>query len=104
MYIYNITFNIEETIQQEWLTWIHHFFSETISSGNFTSANIHQVMIQEAMGGVTYAVQFHTPSKKTLEQFQQQELVLLQTQMQQQFSGKYVFFHTELKVIVQFQP
>ncbi|MDP3353390.1 MAG: DUF4286 family protein [Flavobacteriaceae bacterium] len=104
MYIYNITFNIEETIQQEWLTWINQFFAETIAIGNFTSTNIHQVMIQEEMGGVTYAVQFNTSTKETLEQFQQQELVLLQKQMQQLFNGKYVFFHTELKVVTQFQP
>jgi Holliday junction resolvasome RuvABC DNA-binding subunit len=80
------------------------FIAETFAVGNFTSANIHQVMIVEEMGGVTYAVQFNTPTKETLEQFQQQELVLLQKQMQQQFSGKYVFFHTELKVVTQFQP
>lgn len=104
MFIYNITFNIEESIQHQWLTWMHHFFDEAISFGNFTSANIHQVMIVEEMGGVTYAVQFNTPTKETLEQFQQQELVHLQKQMQHQFSGKYVFFHTELKVVTQFQP
>jgi hypothetical protein len=104
MFIYNITFNIEETIQQEWLTWINQFFIETFAIGNFTSANIHQVMIQEEMGGVTYAVQFNTPTKETLMQFQQQELLFLQKQMQQLFNGKYVFFHTELKVITKFQP
>ncbi|MDP2088514.1 MAG: DUF4286 family protein [Flavobacteriaceae bacterium] len=104
MFIYNITFNIEESIQQEWLTWMHHFFVETISFGNFISANIHQVLIKEEMGGVTYAVQFNTPTQETLKQFQYQELTLLETQMQQLFNGKYVFFHTELKMVTQFQP
>jgi hypothetical protein len=104
MFIYNITFNIEESIQNQWLIFMNAFIAETFAVGNFTSANIHQVMIVEEMGGVTYAVQFNTPTKETLEQFQQQELVLLQKQMQQQFSGKYVFFHTELKVVTQFQP
>ena len=104
MFIYNITFNIEESIQQEWLTWMHQFFTETISIGNFTAANIHQVLIKEDMGGVTFAVQFNTPTKEKLAQFKQQELVLLQKQMQQQFSGKYVYFHTELKVVSQFYP
>ncbi|MDO9260585.1 MAG: DUF4286 family protein [Flavobacteriaceae bacterium] len=104
MFIYNITFNIEESIQHQWLIFMNAFIAETFAVGNFTSANIHQVMIVEEMGGVTYAVQFNTPTKETLEQFQQQELVLLQKQMQQQFSGKYVFFHTELKVVTQFQP
>ena len=104
MYIYNITFNIEESIKQEWVIFMNTFFTETIGIGNFTSANIHQVMIQEEMGGLTFAVQFNTSTKESLEQFQQQELVLLQKQMQQLFNGKYVFFHTELKVVAQFQP
>ncbi|MCM2301141.1 MAG: DUF4286 family protein [Flavobacteriaceae bacterium] len=104
MFIYNITFNIEETIQQEWLAWMNQFFEENVSFGNFNSANIHQVMIQEEMGGVTFAVQFNMPTKEILEQFQLKELTLLQTQLQQKFNGKYVFFHTELKVVSQFQP
>jgi hypothetical protein len=33
-----------------------------------------------------------------------QELVMLENQLEQNFKGKYVFFHTELKVISQFQP
>ncbi len=104
MYIYNITFNIEESIQQEWLTWMHQFFKESIAIGNYTTANIHQVLIKEEMGGVTFAVQFNTPTKEKLAQFKQQELLLLEQQLQQFFSGKYVFFHTELKVVSQFQP
>ena len=104
MYIYNITFNIEESIQNVWLAWMNLFFKENISIGNFTSAQIHQVMVKEEMGGVTFAVQFNMPTKEALMQFQQQELVLLQKQLQQLFNGKYVFFHTELKVITQFQP
>lgn len=104
MFIYNITFNIEETIQQEWLSWMNQFFEENISFGNFTSATIHKVMIKEEMGGVTFAVQFNTPTKETLAQFQIKELALLQARLQQKFAGKYVFFHTELKVVSQFKP
>lgn len=104
MYIYNITFNLEESIQHDWLAWMNVFFKRTKSVGNFTAASIHLVMVKEEMGGVTYAVQFHTPSKEHLDQFMLQELVMLEDQLQQNFKGKYVFFHTELKVVSQFQP
>lgn len=104
MYIYNITFNIEESVQKEWLTWMYQFIEKTIVVGNFTSANIHQVMIQEEMGGVTYAVQFQLPSKETLAQFQQQDLAELQKQLRQLFDSKTVFFSTTLKIIAQFHP
>ncbi|MBS3993549.1 MAG: DUF4286 family protein [Bacteroidetes bacterium] len=104
MYIYNITFNLEESIQHEWIAWMEKFFKRTISVGNFSAANIHLVMVKEEMGGVTYAVQFHTATQEKLSQFMQEELILLEDQLQQNFSGKYVFFHTELKVVSQFQP
>jgi hypothetical protein len=103
MYIYNITFNLEESIQHEWLSWMDVFFKKASSVGNFTAANIHFVMVKEEMGGVTYAVQFFTPTKEKLDQFMLQELVLLENQLEQNFSGRYVFFHTELKIVSQFQ-
>lgn len=104
MYIYNITFNLDESIKQDWLAWMNVFFKKASSVGNFTSANIHLVMVKEEMGGVTYAVQFLTSTKEKLAQFMEQELIMLEEQLQQNFNGKYVFFHTELKVVSQFQP
>ena len=83
---------------------MNNFFKELSVTGNFTAATIHQVIVKEEMGGLTFAVHFETPTKESLNQFQLHDLTVLQNQMQQHFSGKFVYFQTELKVINQFHP
>ncbi len=79
MFIYNVTFNLEESIQEKWLTWMYNdFFKEATVFKNFTSATIHQVLIEEELGGITFAVHFNTPTTTQLVQFQLQDLTLLE--------------------------
>ena len=61
MYIYNVTINIQEGIQEKWLEWMkNEHIPEMLATGKFTKALMSRVMVEEEMGGFTYSVQYTT--------------------------------------------
>jgi len=100
MYIYNVTTNVDASIHQEWLKWMKEKHIPTmLSLGKFTNAKMIQVMVEEEMGGTTYAVQYTTDSLETLQEYYQQDAEKLRAEVMHLFKDKIVAFRTELKVI-----
>ena len=70
MIIYNVTTNIQESVHDQWLTWMQEkHIPEVLATGKFTSARIVRVLIEEEMGGMTYAVQYAPKSKELLQKY-----------------------------------
>lgn len=100
MYIYNVTTNVDETIHEKWLHWMKEIhMPEMLNTGKFTKAKMTQVLIDEEMGGVTYAVQYTTDSLETLEEYYEENAEKLRNEAMLLFKDKIVAFRTELKVI-----
>ena len=99
MYIYNITINIEKSIEEDWLRWMQEkHIPEMLNTGKFFEAKMCQVMVEEDQG-VTYSVQYTTDSKETLEKYYQENAEQLRQEGLVLFKEKFVVFRTELKVI-----
>jgi ABC-type ATPase with predicted acetyltransferase domain len=99
MYIYNITINIEKSIEEDWLRWMQEkHIPEMLNTGKFFEAKMCQVMVEEDQG-VTYSVQYTTDSKETLEKYYQENAAQLRQEGLVLFKERYVAFRTELKVI-----
>ncbi len=103
MYIYNVTINIEESIQNKWLEWMQEkHIPNMLSTGKFIKALMTQVMVSEEMGGITYSVQYTCKSKETLEKYYREDDEKFQNEALLLFSNKFVVFRTELDVINEF--
>ncbi len=102
MYIYNVTINIEESIQKDWLQWIHHHIPQVLATGKFTEARFCQVLVDEEMGGVTYSVQYRAKSRQDLDDYYKFFAPKLRADSKA-FEGKFVAFRTELKVIDEYK-
>lgn len=99
MVIYNVTINIEESIEQQWLTWIQEeHIPDMLATGKFVKALLTKVLVEEEMGGVTYSVQYNCPSKEVLESYYKEDAERLRSESKR-FAGKFVAFRTELEVI-----
>jgi len=102
MYILNITTNIANDIEQQWLLWMQDtFIPAMLATKKFNKALITQVQVEEEMGGVTYSTQYFAQNKKDVEAFymeNQNDLLAKHSK----FKGMYVDFSTELEVINQF--
>ncbi len=99
MHIYNVTINIEEDIHDRWLQWMEEeHIPDMLATGKFTAAKMCRVLVEEEMGGLTYAVQYTTDSKETLEKYYREDAERLRAQSNP-FEGKFVAFRTELHII-----
>jgi len=99
MYIYNVTINIEESAEKEWLIWMQKkHIPDMLKTGKFSKAVMTRVVIEEEMGGITYSVQYTTDSKETLQKYYTEDADEMRKEGQQ-FAGKFVAFRTELDVL-----
>lgn len=100
MIIYNVTTNIQESVHDQWLTWMQEkHIPEVLATGKFTSARMVRVLIEEEMGGMTYAVQYATNSKELLQKYYKEDAPRLQEEAMKLFADKALSFRTELEYI-----
>ncbi len=100
MIIYNVTSNIDESIQKEWLKWMQEkHIPEVLATETFFSARIVKVLVDEEMGGITYSVQFTAENKEKLEEFYNNHQAQFQREAMQLFANKLLTFATELELI-----
>ena len=103
MYIYNVTINIDESIHEEFLVWIKKHIPDVLATGKFISARLVEVLVEEEMGGTTYAVQYTAESKDALEAYYEEDAGRLREEGMKKFADKMLGFRTELKVIEDFK-
>ena len=103
MYIYNVTINIDESIHDEFSTWIKAHIPQVLATGKFTEARLVQVLVEEEMGGTTYAVQYTAKSKDHLEAYYLEDAAKLREEGMKKFADKMLGFRTELRVIEDFK-
>jgi len=99
MIIYNVTINVQEDIHDKWLKWMkEEHIPDMLNTKKFTKALMTKVLVQEAMGGITYSVQYTTESKEMLEKYYTENADEMRSKSKT-FEGKFVAFRTELEVI-----
>ena|SRR5690554_1241567 len=100
MYIYNVTTNIEESVQEDWQCWMKDIhIPEMLATGKFSKALMTKVMVEEEMGGPTFSIQYTTDSKETLDKYYAEDAERLGSRGTERFGGKFVAFSTELALI-----
>ncbi len=104
MYIYNVTINIDDTVHEEWLTWMETHILDVLNTGKFLSAKFTQVLVEEEMGGKTYSIQYTANTKEDLEDYYTEDAEDLRNETMKKFGDKMLAFRTELKLIKEFYP
>ena len=100
MFIYNVTVNVEPEIRDAWLKWMQQtHIPEMLATGKFHEARICRVLVVEETEGYTYAVQYHTSSKKLLEDYYREDAERMRQDGIDRFGKKFVAFRTELEIV-----
>jgi hypothetical protein len=73
-----------------------------LATGKFTTARLIKVLIEEEMGGTTYAIQYTTDSKDTLDKYYLEDAPRLREEGVRLFGDKMVAFRTELELVSEF--
>ncbi|WP_420603109.1 DUF4286 family protein [Flagellimonas sp.] len=105
MLIYNVTINIDESVHDQWLSWMKDkHVPDMLATGKFSHAKMAKVLVEEDMGGITYSVQYTTKDRTTLESYYKEDAERLRSDALKLFADKFVAFRTELEVISQQIP
>ena len=97
--IYNVTVNIDDSIHQEWLSWIKKHIPEVLATGNFSEAKLTRVLVEEELGGITYSIQYRAHNRNALDTYYREHADRLRQDGLQRFADKMLAFRTELEVI-----
>lgn len=99
MIIYNVTTIIEESIQTEYLSFMHQeHMHEVMATGKFIDCNLF-LLTEPENEGITYCAQYITDDIKKLEDYRKNDSPRLQIHFQEKFNGKYVAFRSVLKLV-----
>ena len=99
MIIYNVTVNIDDSVHNEWLTWIKEHIPQVLATGKFTEAKLTKVLVEEEMGGQTYSIQYRAHSREALEDYYANHAEQLRQDGLKKFADKMLAFRTELEVV-----
>ncbi len=103
MIFYNVTINIADDVHDKWLIWMKSkHINEVLATGKFTSARLVKVLVDEEMGGTTYAIQYTTDSKDTLDKYYLEDASRLRDEGSRLFGDKMLAFRTELEFVEEF--
>lgn len=99
MFIYNITFLIDESIAQEWLNEVKNNYIEIVlETGFFQSYQLLQVM-DSPNEGLTYCLQFRTEEISSLQSYQNLYAPQIENKHQQLFVNQIITFSSTMKLI-----
>lgn len=99
MIIYNVTANIDASIHDEWLVWIKEHIPQVLATGKFDKATLTRVLVEEAMGGITYSIQYRAYSREALNDYYKQDAPRLRADGLKRFADKMLAFRTELEMV-----
>ncbi len=103
MILYNVTINIHESVHDQWMQWMQQkHINDVLATGKFSSARLVKVLVEEEMGGVTYAIQYTTDSMETLQNYYKEDAPRLREEGIQLFGDKMLAFRTELQLVAEF--
>lgn len=103
MIIYNVTINVDDSIHDEWISWMQQtHIPEVLATGKFLKALMSQVMVKEDLGGTTYSVQYTCESKDILLQYYEEHAPRLREEVYKRFGNKFGAFRTEMEIVKEF--
>ena len=102
MIVYNVTVNIDESIVDDWLTWMQEIhIPEVMKTGVFIKSQLNRVIVQGDTGE-TYAIAYTCASMKDLHQYQINFAAELQQKHIARYGDRAVAFRTLMEVIKEY--
>ena len=99
MIVYNDTVILEDTVEQEWLTWMKEVHIPAVmATGCFNSYRL-LTIIDSPNDGITYCVQFNADTIEQFQEYYRNHLFKFQELHQQQFNERFVLFNTLMQTV-----
>ena len=99
MILYNVTIIIEDSIHEEWLTWMQNIhIAQVMETGCFASNRMLKVL-DSPNEGITYCIQYIADSMEKYNEYKENYSSALQADFPAEFANKFVSFRTLMEFI-----
>ncbi len=101
MILYNVTINVEQSVEPEWLRWMQtEHVLDILNTKMFVTARIFRLLeVEQSEGTTTYAVQYFAKNREDYARYQQEFAPRLQQESQQRYGTKTVSFRTLMEEV-----
>ena len=100
MIVYNITNKVMHEIVTEWLQWQkEEHIPEIMRTGLFTEYKFFRLLEQEEEEGLTFVVQYFTPSIENYQRYINEFAPALREKAMQKWGHQFVAFRTVMEVV-----
>lgn len=99
MILYNVTVNIDHSIETEWLEWMKSKHIPDVMNTKCFTKNLVCKINAESEGGTSYSIQYFCNSQSDLDQYLNHHAAQLQQEHATKYQNKFVAFRTLLEVI-----
>lgn len=100
MYLYNVTVNIEQELEEEWVDWMKSVhIPDVLATGMFIENKLFKIMHDSEDGSINYSVQYFAESMEHIMNYQNNFAQQLQAETQKKYGDRLVIFRTLLKMV-----
>ena len=98
MILYNVTINIDQQIEHEWLRWMKaEHVPAVLATGLLLTSNVLKLLTEVENGGATYTFQYWFQTMEDFVTYQSLHQPALQQQVADRYANRYVSFRTLLE-------
>jgi hypothetical protein len=100
MIIYNITYSVENSIHQEWLSWMKEtHIQEIIETGLYVKYQFVKLLDMNEEESATYAVQFYAETKAKHLKFMIEHETAFRLKSSRQWGNEVMSFGTLMQIV-----
>jgi len=100
MYVCNTTYNVADDLAKEWALWMKLSFVPLIDETGIANAVLYKVLVEEELGGQTFACMIQCKDKEQFDKFEVNYLMRFDDIMTERFGvEKCLKFRTYLSEV-----
>lgn len=100
MIVYNITYKIDPSIEEEWIPWQQQqHIPEIMATGFFTEYKMFRLLEQDDSEGMTFVLQFFAPSLENYYRFIEEFAPLLSRKALDIWGERFIAFRTVMEAV-----
>lgn len=100
MIIYNVTIKLDESIHEQWLSWLQDIhIPEVIATGCFTKATVLRLMEIDDSEGPTYAIQYFAESKALYNKYIELHAPEMRQRSFDKWGNSFIAFRSVMQVV-----
>jgi hypothetical protein len=100
MILYNVTINIEQEVEDEWIQWMKEVHVPNVmATGIFQESKFFRILHETDDNTANYSVQYFTDSMEKIKTYQSRYAPQLQAEVKEKFQDRFVSFRSLLESV-----